>query len=165
MQVKIKKITTDATIPKYAKSGDAAMDIVATTKWYDEFGNVCYGTGLAFEIPEGYVGLIFPRSSISKTELSLANAVGVIDSGYRGEVTFKFKPTLVYRTEVSSISEDFDFIAYSYDSDEQDENSEYKVGDRVGQIMIIPIPTIEFVEVSELSESDRGSGGFGSTGA
>jgi dUTP pyrophosphatase len=165
MQVKIKKITTDAKIPKYAKNGDAAMDIVATTKWYDEFGNVCYGTGLAFEIPEGYVGLIFPRSSISKTELSLANAVGVIDSGYRGEVTFKFKPTLVYRTEVSSISEDFDFIAYSYDSDEQDENSEYKVGDRVGQIMIIPIPTIEFVEVTELSESDRGSGGFGSTGA
>jgi dUTP pyrophosphatase len=165
MQVKIKKITTDATIPKYAKNGDAAMDIVATTKWYDELGNVCYGTGLAFEIPEGYVGLIFPRSSISKTELSLTNSVGVIDSGYRGEVTFKFKPTLVYRTEVSSISEDFDFIAYSYDSDEQDENSEYKVGDRVGQIMIIPIPTIEFVEVTELSESDRGSGGFGSTGA
>ena len=80
MQVKIKKITTDATIPKYAKSGDAAMDIVATTKWYDELGNVCYGTGLAFEIPEGYVGLLFPRSSICKTELSLANAVGVIDS-------------------------------------------------------------------------------------
>jgi dUTP pyrophosphatase len=165
MKIKIKKLHPDAVIPMHAKPGDAGMDLTAVSKVYDEYGNVSYGTGLAFEIPEGYVGLLFPRSSISKTELTLANSVGVIDSGFRAEVLFKFRPTLSYRTEVSSISEEFDFIAYSYDSDEQDENSEYKVGDRVGQIMIIPIPTIEFVEVTELSESDRGSGGFGSTGA
>ena len=67
------------------------MDLVAVSKSYDENLNVCYGTGLAFEIPEGYMGLVFPRSSISKKDLTLSNSVGVIDSGYRGEVFLKFR--------------------------------------------------------------------------
>lgn len=80
MEVKIKKLCETAVIPSYAKPGDAGMDLVATSRVFDKYGNVEYGTGLAMEIPEGYVGFIFPRSSISKQDLSLANAVGVIDS-------------------------------------------------------------------------------------
>ena len=80
MVVKIKKLHPNSVIPNYAKPGDAGMDLNAVSKFFDEFGNICYGTGLAFEIPEGYVGLIFPRSSCSKKQLVLANAVGVIDS-------------------------------------------------------------------------------------
>ena len=91
MEVKIKKTHKDAVIPRYAKAGDAGLDLTATSISYDEYGNICYGTGLAFEIPEGYVGLIFPRSSNCKKDIILTNCVGVIDSGYRGEVSFKFK--------------------------------------------------------------------------
>ena len=80
MKVKIKKLNENAVIPSYSKQGDAGMDLVATSKIFDKYGNVEYGTGLAMEIPEGYVGLIFPRSSICKQDLSLSNAVGVIDS-------------------------------------------------------------------------------------
>lgn len=80
MKVKIKKLNENAVIPQYAKPGDAGMDLTATSKYFDEYGNICYGTGLAFEIPQGYVGLVFPRSSCSKQQLVLANAVGVIDS-------------------------------------------------------------------------------------
>ena len=80
MKVKIKKLNENAVIPSYSKQGDAGMDLVATSKIFDKCGNVEYGTGLAMEIPEGYVGLIFPRSSISKKDLALTNAVGVIDS-------------------------------------------------------------------------------------
>mgnify|MGYP006379072781 FL=1 len=91
MQVKIKKLHDDAVIPSYAKHGDAGMDLTAISKQYDDHGNVCYGTGLAFEIPKGFVGLLFPRSSNTKKDLVLGNSVGVLDSGYRGEVVFKFK--------------------------------------------------------------------------
>src|SRR5690606_10497369 len=94
MKVKIKRLHPQAVIPSYAKPGDAGMDLTATSKSYDENGNVVYGTGLAFEIPEGYVGLLFPRSSNSKTDLILSNSVGVLDSGYRGEVMFKFKSSI-----------------------------------------------------------------------
>ena len=80
MKVKIKKLCENAVIPSYANPGDAGMDLVATSRMFDKYGNVEYGTGLAMEIPEGYVGLIFPRSSICKQDLSLSNAVGVIDS-------------------------------------------------------------------------------------
>jgi dUTP pyrophosphatase len=141
MEVKIKKLHADAVIPKYAKSGDAGLDLTAISRSRD--GQVVtYGTGLAVEIPEGYVGLIFPRSSIFKTTMSLSNSVGVIDSGYRGEVMLKF----VDRCE-SVIGRET-----------------YKVGDRVGQLLIIPYPSIELVEVEELSSSERGAGGYGSSG-
>ena len=153
MQVKIKKLHKDAVIPSYAKHGDAGMDLTATSKEYDEHGNVVYGTGLAFEIPDRYVGYVFTRSSNSKKDLSLSNSVGVIDSGYRGEVLFKFKP-LAYKAENEKGS-----YKLSMDHIEQ-----YNVGDKIGQLIIMPIPKIEFIEVDELSESDRGDGGFGSTG-
>lgn len=150
MEVKIKKVHPNAIIPRYAKEGDAGLDLTATSKSYDEFGNICYGTGLAFEIPQGYVGLIFPRSSICKNQLLLSNAVGVIDSGYRGEVSFKFKPSLA----LDSFQNVTDRKRYEV----------YKVGERVGQMIIMPYPSIEFVEVDELSETERGEGGYGSSG-
>ena len=138
MKVKMKKLDSDAVIPRYAKPGDAGMDLTAV--WMNqEMDMITYGTGLAVEIPEGHVGLLFPRSSIYKTKMSLTNAVGVIDSGYRGEIMMKFKMT--------------------------DNRTMYKVGDRVGQLLIMPYPLVEFEEVSELSSSDRGVGGYGSTGS
>lgn len=144
MKVKIKKLHENAVIPSYAKPGDAGMDLTATSKAFDDNNNVVYGTGLAVEIPEGYVGLIFPRSSNAKTDLYLTNHVGVIDSGYRGEIMFKFRK--------SDCSKNFQ------------EARLYEVGDRVGQLIVIPYPTIEFEEVDELSSSNRGTGGFGSSG-
>lgn len=141
MQVKIKKLHVDAVIPAYSKPGDAGMDLTAVSATQDQYGNVVYGTGLAVEIPEGYVGLIFPRSSNSKTDLYLTNHVGVVDSGYRGEIMFKFRPVNgLLNAKV------------------------FQVGDRVGQLIILPYPTIMFEETEELSDSDRGVGGFGSTG-
>lgn len=144
MEVKIKKLHKDSVIPKYSKAGDAGMDLTAVSKEYDKDGNICYDTGLAFEIPENHVGLLFPRSSLSKKDLSLANHVGVIDSGYRGSAVFKFKPTCAY------------VEGYG--------DSEYSIGDRVGQIIILPYPNITFVEVDELSSTERGGTGFGSSG-
>lgn len=147
MDIKIKKLNENAVIPRYAKDGDAGMDLTATSKYIDENGNVCYGTGLAFEIPDGYVGLVFPRSSLCKKDLSLSNSVGVIDSGYRGEVSLKFKKTVVLD-----------------DGSGKPPYQEYEVGERIGQIIILPFPKIEFIETAELSETERSNGGYGSTG-
>lgn len=155
MKVKIKKLHKDAVIPYYSKNGDAGMDLTATSKWYDENGNVCYGTGLAFEIPDGYVGLLFPRSSNAKKDLILSNSVGVLDSGYRGEVLFKFKPCQKYLTDIEG---NYNFDGLTWDG------KTYDIGDRIGQIIILPYPQIQFEEVQELSETDRGNGGYGSTG-
>ena len=138
MEVKIKKLNEKAVIPQYAHPTDAGLDLVAVSKKKDDDGNFVYGTGLAFEIPDGFVGLVFPRSSVSARCMTMANCVGVIDSGYRGEVTAKFMPHL---------------FAKPYDK-----------GDRVAQMIIIPYPHVEFHEVDSLSESDRGEGGYGSTG-
>lgn len=148
LNVNIKKLAPEAVLPTYAKHGDAGMDLTATSKSYDEHGNVVYGTGLAFEIPEGYVGLLFPRSSNTKKDLLLGNGVGVLDSGYRGEVVFKFKPsaTLDIKKEVG--------IGTFYN---------YEIGDRIGQIIILPYPQVQFNVVDELSSTVRGIGGFGST--
>lgn len=138
--VKVKKLNEKAVIPKYAKPGDAGLDLTATSK-KQEGKNVVYGTGLSIEIPNGHVGLLFPRSSLTNYDLSLGNHVGVIDSGYRGEIIFKFK-----RTDMQMLSK------------------EYEIGDRIGQLLIIPYPRINLVEVSELSDSERGTGSYGSTG-
>ena len=139
MKIKIKKLHEDAVIPSYSKAGDAGMDLYSVQREQDKHGNCVYYTGLAVEIPEGHVGLLYPRSSISKTSCSLRNAVGVIDSGYRGEIMLKF-----------SCSTNLGI---------------YNVGDRVAQLIIMPYPQVEFEEVEELSDTDRGEGGFGSTGA
>ena len=145
LNIKVKKLVPEAVIPFYAKPGDAGMDITCTSFDYDR-RNDCYmyHTGLAFEVPEGYVMLIFPRSSNRKTEYYLANHVGVLDSGYRGELMLAFK--------------------------KRDDNSDsfnkppYGVKERIGQIIILPYPMVQMIESETLSETDRGTGGFGSTG-
>lgn len=145
MQVKVKKLKPEAKVPTYSKPGDAGLDLTAISRGI-EGDNHIYGTGLSIEIPEGYVGLLFPRSSLSKYDLLLTNHVGVIDSGYRGELMFKFKQTEGHYFQGSK--------SYTL----------YNVGDRIGQLLIIPYPKVELVEAEELSSSERGSGGYGSSG-
>lgn len=174
MKVKIKKLHVDAVIPKYAKQGDAGMDLTAVDVHYDKEDDcLVYDTGLSMEIPKGYVGLVFPRSSLSKIDLLQTNHVGVIDSGYRGPIKVKFK-TLFNYWEVSK-DEDFQerLVEGSFDFYDRAEDTHYNkqlsakiyaTGERIGQIMIIPYPEIEFEEVEELTITERGNGGFGSTG-
>ena len=135
MKVNIKKLHSSAQIPAYAKEGDAGLDLVAVEA-FEDTDWITYRTGLAVEIPKGFVGLLFPRSSVYKKNQRLANSVGVIDSGYRGEIMMKYTRS----------------------------QNQYSVGERVGQLLILPYPEIEFNEVPELGESSRGTGGFGSTG-
>lgn len=144
MKVKIKRLVSEAVMPRRAHASDAGWDLVAVSRKVDADGAVVYGTGLAMEIPEGYVGLVFPRSSVAKKDLVLSNCVGVIDSGYRGEVMAKFKllDPLV----------------------KHDEYHWYDIGDRIAQLVIMRLPEVEMVESEDLSESDRGEGGYGSTG-
>jgi dUTP pyrophosphatase len=141
LPIKIKKLDPNAVIPSYAKPGDAGLDLTAITMQIidnPQYGYIEYGTGLAFEIPQGHVGLIFPRSSVSNTGLILSNSVGVIDSGYRGEVKFRYK--YVKNT------------------------THYVVGERVGQLIIIPYPQVQLIESQELSDTERNENGFGSSG-
>ncbi len=138
MILKVKKLSKKAIVPTYARNGDACMDLHATSvdKSHELFYQ--YGTDIAIEIPRGHVGLIFPRSSISKTNHFLRNSVGVIDSGYRGEILIRMS---------------------------QDKSRfSYQAGDRVAQLMIIETPWVDIEEVDELSGSSREENGFGSTG-
>ena len=143
MDVKFKKLHDDAKIPSYAHDTDAGLDLTAVsfTQEFDKSNKLVlvYHTGLAVEIPEGYVGLIFMRSSISNKSISLTNVVAVIDSGYRGELLLKYKITTDSLPTI------------------------YQPGEKIGQLIIIPYPKINPIEVEELSSSDRNEGGFGST--
>ena len=170
MRVKIKKLVPEAFIPQYMKADDSGMDLVATSKIFDEDGNVVYGVGLAMEIPVGYVGLIFPRSSNAKKDLILSNSIGVIDPGYRGEIKLKYKPSGYFAFDVETLqdgieSDYFDYVCFGKEDAEDDDHvAVYSVGDRIGQLIIIPRPTIEWEEVEELSVTERGTGGYGSSG-
>lgn len=141
MQVKIKKLHPDAIIPQYATPGAACFDLSCTDPGNQTHNyNIVLNTGLAFEIPEGHVMLIFSRSGHGfKNNTRLANCVGVIDADYRGEV--KVKLTV-------------------------DPGGEFDVatGDRIAQAMIIPVEQVQFAVVDELGNTERGTGGFGSTG-
>jgi dUTP pyrophosphatase len=141
MKVKFKKLHKDAVSPKFAHKTDAGADLTATSVDFSRGEQVVYGTGLAVEIPEGMVGLLFPRSSVRNTDLVMSNCVGVIDLGYLGEilVTFNLKKSL-------------------------EEAEIYVLGDRIAQLVIIPVPLTKYVEVEELSETERGIEGHGSTG-
>lgn len=244
MKVKFKKIHPDAVLPKYAMEGDAGMDMIAISRNYDaKSGYIEYETGVAMEIPEGYVGLVFPRSSISKYNMVLANGVGIIDSGYRNGVSFRFKPVIkdamwknlgkkIY-TDLSKWNNIIDVVSAETFEDalldevkEQTPHGEYggeehtsfykihdkyykatihniqwnrhdkqfyyidmydeanitfeeleekdlpslepqniyNVGDKIGQLVIMPFPHIEPEWTDELSETQRGIGSYGSTG-
>lgn len=146
MVVKFKKLNEAAQVPTKAHRADAGFDFYASDKgvYNSESNYVEYPTGIALEVPEGHVGLMFPRSSICHTDLRLTNSVGVIDAGYRGEIKFRFK--------TSGSSHWFEV------------HNRYEKLDKIGQLIIIPIPEIELEEATELSSSVRGEGGFGSSG-
>ena len=141
LEIKFKKLVENAKMPTKAHPTDAGADLTAVSKkWNNEYGCWIYGTGIATEIPEGYVGLVFPRSSIRKYCLSLTNCVGVIDSGYRGEIMCTFRPQSIGKEEV------------------------YEIGDKIAQFIILPYPEVSYTEVETLSETDRGENGHGSSG-
>lgn len=141
MKVKFQILNPAAKAPTRANPGDAGFDLYATAVTHPSgsvgvFVEVC--TGISLEIPKGYAGFIFPRSSISNTKHFLRNSVGVIDSGYRGEIKLRFSV--------------------------DDSNTSYQIGDRVGQIVFIRMPVVELIESESLNYSSRGQGGFGSSG-
>ena len=139
IDVKIRKVHPDAVIPFRAHTTDAGMDVTAISMEMTE-DYVEYDTGLQFQLPEGYAMLIFPRSSNSKKDLLLCNSVGILDAGYTGNLKLRFKLMTEGYTEKI-----------------------YNPGDKVGQIMIIPYPEINFIETEVFNETERGDGGFGST--
>lgn len=144
MNIKFKKLNEEAVTPTFGTNGAAAADLTAISEHVDITSSgltVTYDTGIAVEIPSGYVGLVFPRSSVStNTTMVLGNSVGVIDSDYRGPIKFVFKDV------AKGLSK------------------KYKKGDRIGQLIILPIPVISFTEVNELFDTVRNKGSFGSTG-
>ena len=143
MEIKFKKLDPRAVAPVRAHNTDAGIDLVATriTTEINECGQLIlvYHTDLAVEIPEGYFGMLAPRSSIFKKSLALTNSPGIIDSGYRGEIMAKFRAT----TDVVP--------------------AVYREGDRFAQLLILPVADVTFIEALELSDSDRGDKGYGST--
>lgn len=154
--LKVKRVHPDAIIPQYQKDGDACFDLhcihgalLGPSEHHGLDGKgqaVEFNTGLAFEVPEGYVMLIYSRSGHGFNHgVRLSNCVGVIDSGYRGEVRVKLHLDVQVHWK---------------------EGRHYGVmaGDRIAQAMLLPIPMVRFIEVDELSDSERGEGGMGSTG-
>lgn len=151
MIIKAKKLHPDAILPRYATPGAACFDLHAVIESVPFMDNAVrytepwvYSTGLAFEIPAGHVMLIFSRSGHGfNFDTRLANCVGVIDSDYRGEV--KVKLTRDPREELTP-------------------SLRFSNGDRIAQAMVLPVQQVKFEEVQELSDTERGAGGFGSTG-
>tara|TARA_B100000282_G_C31473570_1_gene372420 strand:+ start:120 stop:545 length:426 start_codon:yes stop_codon:yes gene_type:complete len=140
MNVKFKKLTDNAFAPVKIHESDAGFDLIAISRKINKNPEyIEYGTGLAIEIPDGYVGLIFPRSSISKTSFYLRNSVGVIDAGYRGEIKLRF-------------------------GIDNDSLIQYSLYNKIGQLLFMKIPEIKMIESESLTDTSRGDGGFGSTG-
>jgi dUTP pyrophosphatase len=146
MKINIQKLNENAVIPVYATKGSACFDLVSIEDALIHPGShKALGTGLAFEIPEGYVMQVFSRSGHGfKNNIRLTNCTGIIDSDYRGEV----KVGLYNDKSV----------------DMPDNVFSVKAGDRIAQAMIVPVNQVSFVETDSLSQTDRGTGGFGSTG-
>jgi dUTP pyrophosphatase len=143
MDIKFKKLDEKAVIPTKAHTWDACYDLTAVSLKLDIDKNfVQYDTKLALEIPRGFAGLIYPRSSVSNYTLALCNSIAVIDSPYRGSILLRFRIVRAQNQELKI----------------------YSVGDRIGQLFIVPTLSVNFIEVNELDETDRGSGNFGSSG-
>ena len=143
MKINIKKLCDNAIVPTYGSQYSAGADLYAAIDApvsIDAGQTYLVKTGIAMEIPTGYVGLVFARSGLaSKRGLAPANKVGVIDSDYRGEI-------MVALHNHSSVCQTIE------------------VGERIAQISIVPFLSVEFDVVNELSETERAGGGFGSTG-
>lgn len=183
LEVKFKKLDERAVIPFYAHDGDVGMDLTAISVEYDADNDLyIYHTGLAFESDYHYGIFLFPRSSNRKTEAYLCNHVGIADSAiYRGEIMLCFKN----RTSLRQIALESRTIAF-FNAIEDGKSVEeatkesadawfeafknpmlfapYKEGDRVAQMVVLPYPDVKLKEVENLTETDRGSRGFGSTG-
>lgn len=150
MQLKVKKLDSRATVPTKNNPTDAGFDLYALEDAALRSGEtIKIKTGIAMEIPDGYYGQIFERSSLGSK--GIARRGGVIDSSYRGEIL-----VCLHNTNLQHI----------YGHSPHLESSVYTVaaGDKIAQIVILPVPQMEIVEVNELSESDRGDKGFGSSG-
>ena len=140
MLINVKKLHPDATLPTYGTAGAACFDLYAMEGAVSPYQTAIYPTGLSFEIPKDHVMLVFSRSGHGfKDDIRLSNCVGVIDSDYRGEVRVKLAADGI-------------------------KPPRFNQGDRIAQAMILPIQQVSFALVDELSDTDRGTGGFGSTG-
>ena len=152
--VNFKKLNPFAVIPTKASEGAGGFDLVTPSYPSDyQSSYVEYDTGIAVAIPEGYVGLLVPRSSVSETRWQLCNSIGIIDSDFRGSIKMRFTPSKLASTTYNVQPGDI-----------HRHTDPYTMGDRIGQLVIVPCPTVEFEEVDELPETDRGDGGYGSTG-
>ncbi|WP_167305338.1 dUTP diphosphatase [Saccharomonospora piscinae] len=142
MQVLISRVDPDVTVPSYAHPGDAGADLVTTSDVRLEPGErAVVGTGVAVALPDGYAGFVHPRSGLAaRTGLSIVNAPGTVDSGYRGEI----RVCLVNLDPREPIA--------------------LRRGDRIAQLVVQRVERAEFVEVEQLDETVRGAGGYGSTG-
>jgi len=144
MEINIKLSHPDAVVPSYSMQGDAGLDMTAVEKVVNtEHNFIEYNTGISVELPRGFVGFIYPRSSISKTDMMLCNHVAVIDSNFRGVIKLRFKLTSLLN---------------------HGSMVDYEIGDRIGQLVITPYPEITFNEVETLNPTNRNSNGFGSSG-
>ena len=183
IEIKIKKLSENAVIPKYAIDGDVGMDLTAIDVEYDEEKDMyIYHTGISIESPKHYGVLIFPRSSNRDTDAYICNHVPVIDTAvYRGEIMICFKnrdsldqialkeemdelltSLQVYRDPSNAVDEAYK--AYYKAKEDPMKYAPYKVGDRICQMVVIPYPNVLFKETDELSKTERGEKGFGSTG-
>jgi dUTP pyrophosphatase len=173
--MKIKRLNENAVLPVYAKPGDAGFDLVATEDVIIEPGETkLVPTGLAFELPEGFELQVRPRSGVTlKTKLRVQ--LGTVDAGYRGEVGVivdnNALPSLYFNEEYRTIATEFRHkpktISGTWDEPydfEQEFTYIIRKGDRIAQGVLAPVAHAQFEEVSELSGSQRGAGGFGSTG-
>jgi dUTP pyrophosphatase len=142
VQVLITRLDADLPLPQYAKPGDAGADIVSRIDITLAPGErALVPTGIAIALPDGYVALVHPRSGLAiKHGVTMVNSPGTVDAGYRGELQI----ILINHDRSESIS--------------------FKRGDRIAQLVIQQVGRAEFVEVSDLPGSGRGTGGFGSTG-
>lgn len=149
MEIKIKKLSKTAKIPTRATDGSAGYDLYADSNAVIRPGEtVMIDTGIALEIPEGYFGAIYPRSGLaSKKCLRLANCVGVIDSDYRGPIGIPMHNDHVVDLSYEGLNDEW-----------------ITKGDRIAQIIFQPYLKVDLIEADELSKTERGEGGFGSTG-
>lgn len=194
LEVKLKKLDEKAVMPTYAHDGDVGMDLTAISVEYDRENDMyIYHTGLAFETDKHYGIFLFPRSSNRRTDAYLCNHVGIADSAiYRGEIMlcFKNRTSLEVRAEMERCRYFFNDVAYKSFTVTNGNNLEftwqqsvinaqssanwiydsplnfapYQVGDRIAQMVVLPYPNVRIMECNELSDTDRGSGGFGSSG-
>lgn len=158
------KLDKGASVPEKAYTSDAGFDVKAISVEYDKnTDSFIYGTGIHLEMPEDYVCLSFPRSSNFKTDFYLANGIGVIDNGYRGEIKFIYKCRTAARV-IIKINSIISKLLLGKTTKLHTAFQPYDIGDRIGQLLFTKLPIVHFVETNELSESDRGNNGHGSTG-